>query len=122
MDDGGDAIEAWLASLRPQIRAEMERILAYMQVTPQWGEPYFKWLKGRAYDNLGEIRKTGSIQYRILGCKGPGSKEFTLLIGSTKTTRGISGKTAWNPSNALNIAIKRSQLVFEDRRYTNEYE
>jgi hypothetical protein len=120
MEDGVDVIGAWLANC--PVRAEMERILAYMQVVPIWVEPYFKWLKGKAYRDMGEVRKTGRIQYRIVGSKGPGDREFTLLIGCTKTARGAAGRTAWNPSNALKAALSRKKLVLEDRRNTNEYE
>lgn len=120
MDNGNDVIEEWF-KLYPAIRPWMKRMLAYMEITPVWVEPYFKWLKGKENKDLGEIRKTGSIQYRIIGCKGPGPDEFTLLIGATKTTRGAAGKTAWNPSNALLVAGERRDLVLKDRSYTDDY-
>jgi len=119
-EDGVDVINAWLANC--PVRAEFERILAYMQITPNWVKPYFKPLKGRAYRDMGEVRKTGRIQYRIIGCKGPGDGEYSLLIGCTKTTRGAAGRTVWNPNNALETALRRKKLVFENRRNTNEYE
>lgn len=80
-----------------------------------WGRPYFSGLGGQK--NIYEIIvKTKDRQYRPLGCFGPGPQIFTILIGASKKQR------IWSPPSAIETAIKRRKLIFENRRYLGEYQ
>jgi len=117
----GAGIEEWLTSLPANIETKFRILLSYMATAQeQWSRPYFGKLT--RYKNLYEIRVTGSIQYRLLGCYGPNRHEFTLLIGATKAGASKGKSATWNPKNALEIADKRSKLIAENGRYADEYE
>lgn len=114
-----DVIEEWLNSLPPNISARFRKILGHMEITKQWVRPFFDKLTG--FENLYEILVHSNIQHRLLGCYGPGRKEFTLLIGATKAGASKGKPATWNPKNARKIADMRSKLPLKDRRYTDEY-
>ena len=116
---GVDVIEEWLTSLPPNIEERFRTYLVYMSNTQNWVRPYFDKLKG--YENLYEIRVSSKIQYRLLGCFGPGRREFTLLIGATKSGASKRKSATWNPRGARKIADMRSKLILKDRRYSDEY-
>jgi hypothetical protein len=122
LDDGVDVINPWLAALPLMVQERFRALLSYMEITQLWKGEYFKAL--REHRNLYEIRLTGSIQYRLLGCYGPNPREFTLLIGTTKVAnrKGKTRITTWTPRNALAIASQRRDSVLSDwRKYTDDY-
>jgi hypothetical protein len=116
---GVDVIEEWLNSLPPNISARFRKILRHMEITKQWTRPYFDKLTG--FDNLYEILVHNKIQQRLLGCFGPGRREFTLLIGASKSGASKGKPATWNPKNARKLADMRSKLPLKDGRFTDEY-
>ena len=80
----------------------------------KWKRPYISKLKGS--DKIWEIRvEFNNIQYRPLGCLGPKSNEFTLLIGAREKGDRLE------PIDAIRIAEERCSLILEHERYTDEY-
>ncbi|MCJ7546110.1 MAG: type II toxin-antitoxin system RelE/ParE family toxin [Deltaproteobacteria bacterium] len=79
-----------------------------------WHRPYADKLTG--YANIWEIRvKSENVQYRPLGCCGPGDKVFSLLVGAREINK------RFDPKDAPKIAEKREKLVYQDEGYLNEY-
>lgn len=118
-DAGTNVIDEWFASLPPNIRARFRTLLVHMAITINWVRPYFDKLKG--YEGIYEIRIVSKVQYRLLGCYGPGRKDFTLLIGASKAGASKGKSATWDPKNARELAERRSKLPLEDGRYTDEY-
>jgi len=55
---------------------------------------------------LCEVRfSTANVQYRALGFFGPGEHTFSLYVGATHKQK------VYNPPNAFDLAIKRSNNV-----------
>jgi len=101
----------------PKAKARMDQIIKYMEVTKDWKNTrYIEPLKG--YGRIYEIKFiVNNIQYRPLGCYGPGERSFTLLTGAMEKGDRFS------PKNAPWIAVKRRQMVIKDeRRYTRGYD
>jgi hypothetical protein len=110
---GSDVFEEWLNTLPKKAQAKIERRIRYLEIEKTWRRPFFDSLSG--YTDLYEIRVVfNNIQYRPIGCFGPKSGEFTILIGA------IEKGDKFEPKNALNIANKRSKLIAKEG-YTNEY-
>jgi len=118
-DGGANVIEQRLTSLPPSIEERFRTLLIHMANTQSWVRPFFDKLSG--YKNVYEIIIKSNIQYRLLGCFGPGRREFTLLIEATKSGASKGKPATWNPKDARKIADMRSKLPLEDRRYTDEY-
>lgn len=113
-EDGANEIEGWLADLPPKVRAKIRARFSYLAITRIWIKKYAEKLKG--YENIIEIKITyQNIQYRPLGCCGPGPREFTLLMPAKE--RG----NEFEPKNAPISAQKRCKLIHQDRRYVGEY-
>jgi hypothetical protein len=119
-DAGVNVIEEWLTSLPAGIEERVRVLLIHMANEQTWGGHYFKKLTG--YDNLYEIRITGKVQYRLLGCYGPGRRVFSLLLGTTKGGASRGKSATYDPKNALEIADTRSKIALENGRYTDEYD
>jgi hypothetical protein len=94
-------VDTWIEHLPPPARARMDLIIDHLGITIDWTKTgYFRPLIG--YKKISEIIFTvQNIQYRPLGCYGPGSKHDTILVGATKTDR-----TKFHPLNAPIIALK----------------
>ena len=108
-------VDDWIKDLSSKVRAKMDTIIAHMEITKDWTRTsYFSSLKG--HRKIHEIRFTfQSIQYRPLGCYGPGNKEFTILIGAWEEGN------RFNPQKAPQIATKRRKDVLKRKEYTHEY-
>jgi len=100
-----ELIDNWLAGLPKRVRLRIGTILAYLEAQRSWRNiPYVKKIRG--CDDVYElIFKINNIQYRPLGCYGPGKGEFTLLVGATK-----KGKI-WVPTDAITTAEKMAKLI-----------
>ena len=98
-------------------RARMDRIIRHMEDTKDWTQTaYFRPLTG--YNGICEIRFiVSNIQYRPLGCYGPGKGTFTLLIGAKEVGSEI------RPRNAPDVATQRRELILadKDKRYIDDY-
>jgi hypothetical protein len=117
---GVDVIDTWLTSLPVGIEERVRALLLHMANEKTWKGEYFKKLK--RFDNLCEIRITGRVQYRLLGCYGPGKNVFSLLLGTRKGGASKGKSATYNPKNALEIADARSKMVLESGRHTDEYD
>ena len=66
---------------------------------------------------IGEIRSCyANVEYRPLGCLGPGANQFTILLGAYKKGR------VWTPREAQAIALVRSERLLENPGRGNRYE
>ena len=103
-----DVIGKWLEGLPKKVEAKIDRRIAYLRAIEHWKRPEFDKLTG--YDNLHEIRVVFSgVQYRVIGCYGPGKREFTMLIGAVEKDNKLE------PREALKIAVKRSKLINQSK-------
>ncbi|MGA7579060.1 MAG: type II toxin-antitoxin system RelE/ParE family toxin [Desulfobaccales bacterium] len=100
-----DLIAEWLSGLPKKEGLRIGTILAYLAGQRSWRNiPYIKKLTD--CDDIYELIITcDNIQYRPLGCYGPGENEFTLLVGATKKGR------IWDPKDAKNTAMKMVKLI-----------
>lgn len=111
---GENTIAAWLSSLPPEAQAKIDDRLVRMAQMDRWVSPWCKFYKG--YDQIVELRiLINKVQYRPLGFYGPRQREFTLLIGAIERNNKIS-------RSVLETAVKRKDLVCEDRRYICKHE
>jgi hypothetical protein len=113
-EQGGD-VDSWIAGLPPKARAKLDSIISYMEVTSDWTRTkYFSPIKG--HDKIYEIKfLVQNIQYRPLGCYGPGRDEFTLLFGAKE----IGDR--FEPLNSPLLASKRRNDIFNGKEGTHEY-
>lgn len=113
-NSGNDVIDAWLNEIPPRAKAKIKVRMTYLENEIIWKAPYVKKLRGSK--TIWEIRVVlDHIQYRLLGCFGPGEKNFTLLIGAIEKGNRLY------PPDAINTAEKRCKLIRTDKRYTDEY-
>jgi len=111
---GKDLIQEWIKCLPKKAQASIDVRIRFLALGGNWCRPYAAKLGG--YDKIWEIRvKSENIQYRPLGCFGPGENIFSILIGATKKNNRFV------PKDAPKIAIKRKQLINQDEGYLNEY-
>ena len=98
-----DTFERWLSKevdrgQRQGVEAAIRTTLRFLRVARRdlWREPYFKWFSG----GVGEVRSHyGNVEYRPLGCDGPESDQFTVLIGAYKKGR------VWTPRDAGRLLL-----------------
>jgi len=99
---GRDTFQRWLdkdvdIGQRKGVETAIKTTLRFLRFSRRdlWKEPHFKWLSG----GVGEVRSDfGNVEYRPLGCNGPGPTEFTILIGAFKKGR------VWTPQDARKTA------------------
>jgi hypothetical protein len=105
----------WRKQIPPKARARMRNILSFMEITKDWTRtPYFRPLTD--YAGICEIRFiVQNIQYRPLGCYGPGEKEFTFLVGAKEVGR------KFNPLSAPDTAIERRNKILKNARLSHGY-
>jgi hypothetical protein len=115
-----DTFERWLEKeidqgQRKGVETAIKTTLRFLRFARKdlWREPHFRWFSG----GVGEVRSDhGNVEYRPLGCNGPGSDQFTILIGAYK-----KGKV-WTPHEARKTAIRiRKDLIASPHR-GNKYE
>jgi len=95
-------------------KAKIQRILLQLAGTRLWTRPLASNLDG--YPNIVEIRiRWMNIQYRLLGYRGPGEREFTLLFPATE--KGDQ----FVPLSAPEIAVNRMAVVQSDRSRVCEH-
>ena len=107
-------ILSWMLALPKKAQAKIDAIIVSLEAFPVWPPQYVSALKG--YPDIFEIRAGNcGVQYRPLGCYGPGYREFTILIGSIEK----GGKL---PKGACESAVERRRLVLYERWPTCEHE
>ncbi len=89
-------------------------IVKYLETQRFFPKNYFSNYIG--YADIYELKWIhNNIQYRPLGCFGPGDKEFTLLIGAKEKGDRLE------PIRAPEIAVRRRKLIHQDRRYIDDF-
>lgn len=109
-------VDDWMNNdLSSKAHARMDTIINHMEITKDWTRTaYFSPIRG--HRGIYEIKFTvQSIQYRPLGCYGPGKKEFTILIGAKEQG------DRFNPIRAASIAENRRNDILEGREQIHEY-
>lgn len=110
-DRGENPIRDWLRDKREvpvKARAKIQRILLQLAGTPLWTRPLASNLDD--YDQIVEIRVLYmNTQYRLLGFRGPGEGQFTILFPAKEKDDDFV------PLNAPRIAQNRMHVVISDR-------
>ena len=110
-------IQDWLKDVRQvpiKAKAKIDRILLQLAGTPFWVRPLSSNLD--RYPGIVEIRvRWMNTQYRILGFRGPGERQFTLLFPA------LEQGDQFYPPNAPDIARTRMQTVIADRSRVCEH-
>jgi len=88
----GGGFEDWYDLQAPEIQAEIDATLDILVWQRDLSEnSTYEDLRGKCR-GLGEIRvDVADGKFRILGFKGPGRREFTLLVGFRKKTNADYG-------------------------------
>jgi len=114
---GINQIQEWLMNKREvpvKARAKIQRILLQLAGTPLWTRPLASNLDD--YDGIVEIRiRRINVQYRLLGYRGPGEREFTILFPAKEQG------DQFVPLAAPQIAQSRMRIVVADRSRVCEH-
>jgi len=109
-----DIIQEWIDGLPQKAQVAIDVRIRFLALGNSWHRPYAHKLTG--YDGIWEVRvKSERVQYRPLGCCGPGDEVFSLLIGAKEINN------RFDPKDAPEIAEKRKKLIYQDQGYLNEY-
>ena len=112
---GENEIKTWVASLPPGAQAKFDYILFVLRSWQGlWPSQYGSHLKG--FEGIFELRIGYSgVQYRPLGCFGPGDREFTLLLGAIEKGRKL-------PKSVCEMAVERRKIILQDRSRVRDHE
>jgi hypothetical protein len=119
-NQGRDTFQRWLdkevdQGQRKGVETAIKTTLRFLRFSQKrlWREPHFKWLSG----GIGEVRSDhGNVEYRPLGCNGPTSDQFTIVIGASK-----KGKL-WTPKDARKTATTRRKELVQTPSRGEQYE
>jgi hypothetical protein len=113
--DGDNAILAWLNALRldrggePRAKVKINTRIQYLEAQENWNWPPYMIVHLADCDGIFELRVVHkNVQYRPLGCYGPGEREFTLLIGACEENDDF------RPREAPRIAEDRRATILRD--------
>ena len=107
-------INNWLNSLDSRMRARVRSIIAHLETQKDMRCRWFESYNSHQY--IYEIRfRKHKKYYRLFGCFGPEGKDFTLLIPVDK----VAGRL--KPTNGIELAEERRKLIFQDRRYLDDF-
>lgn len=111
-DQDVNMIYEWLHGDGARSRATFNQWIANAEAAPPgsglWSPPFWSPMKGRAWKDLYEMRKTGSIQFRLIACRGPGDRAITVLAG------GWHKGKIYTPHNLAQLAQDRKTAVFDN--------
>jgi hypothetical protein len=115
IDGATNPIQEWLRDKRQvpvKARAKIQRILLQLAGTALWTRPLASNLDG--FPGIVEIRiRWMNTQYRLLGYRGPGERQFTLLFPAQE--KGDQ----FVPLNAPEIAQNRMAVIEADKERTD---
>ena len=119
-NQGRDSFQRWLdkdvdIGQKKGVETAIKTTLRFLRFARKeiWKAPHFKWFSG----GVGEVRSDyGNVEYRPLGCNGPGPDEFTILIGAFK-----KGKI-WTPADARKTAAKLKKELTKEPQRGKRYE
>jgi hypothetical protein len=114
---GRNRVLKWCDELSTKERAKLDRLIQTLEKLEQWTEPQFKTLSGK-HAGLGELRWGGdqNRQLRLLGCRGPQSGQYTLLLGCSHKDR------RYTPTDALDTAVAEMKRLKQRIGGTCEHE
>ena len=111
---GESEIKNWASSLPKGAQAKLDARLLYLRAYKVWPPQYVSALRG--FEGIFEFRIIHSgVQYRPLGCYGPGEREFTLLLGAIEK----GGKL---PRSDCEAAAERRRIILQDRSRVRDHE
>lgn len=111
---GDNEIRNWVCSLPPHAQAKIDYLLIVLSAWKIWPPQYVSALKG--YKDIREFRIVAfGVQYRPIGCYGPGEREYTLLVGAIEK----GGKL---PTGTCEIAVERRKIILQDRKRVRDHE
>jgi hypothetical protein len=111
---GNNVVREWISSLPVLAQAKVDSVLLILQAERIWPAQYVSALRG--YKQIYEIRVgCAGVQYRPLGCYGPGRGEFTILLGSIEK----GGKL---PRGDCKTAIERRNTILSEKGRTCEHD
>jgi hypothetical protein len=106
-------ILAWTSGLPKRAQARIDTMIITLQAFPVIPPQY---ISDCGYKDIWEIRAgSGGVEYRPLGCYGPGRRVFTLLIGTIEKDGKI-------PAGDGASAVHRRKRVIEEGWPTCEHE
>jgi len=104
----------WTFGLPIRVHARMDVLILALRTFAVLPPQYISAYVG--YPDIFELKlKSGGVQYRPLGCYGPGNRVFTLLIGSIEKGGRI-------PKGDLDSAVIRRKRVIDEGWTTCEHE
>ena len=110
ISESGREFENWVNGLPLADQAKIDVFIGRLRLMKTWSPKLVFHLTG--YRKICEVKIHGrGVQYRPLGCYGPGRNEFTLLIGAKE----VGDK--FEPQNAPSKAVERQKLI-QDPRFT----
>lgn len=111
---GSNVIREWIVTLPLAAQAKIDTIVLLLQTQKVWPPHYVSALRG--YDGILELRVCScGVQYRPLGCHGPGKRQFTILIGSVEK----GGKL---PKGDCESAVERRKIISNYEGRTCEHD
>lgn len=104
---GNDLVAKWVEGLSVPDRSDLEALLRILSRQKIWVGDEFKWLSGKKFQGLGEIRfeSQQGTPLRLIGTKTGTPNHFVFLIGCSHRSR------KYDPANALDTAVKRRKAV-----------
>jgi hypothetical protein len=103
----------WTLRLPKKAQAKIDMVVLTLQAAPVWWPQY---VSDSGCPDILELRcGTGGVQYRPLGCYGPGRRVFTILIGTIEK----GGKI---PKGDCQSAIERRRRVLFNNWPTCDHE
>lgn len=111
--DGGNPIRDWIDVQPKKARAKIDAWILILSGISVWPPQYVSALKG--CKNIFELRIIqNGVQYRPLGCYGPGTREFTLLLGVVEKGH--------LPPSFCKVTQQRWAIIRSDRSRTCEHQ
>ena len=110
------AIDDWRKDLPVGLpRADLDNFLKMVAKKDKWEWPDFRWLTGKKYQGLGELRWTsGNVPHRIIGYFRA-DHEYVMLLGCTHN------KKKYSPPDALETAVRRQEQIHYKEATSCEY-
>jgi hypothetical protein len=103
---GRNMIADWYGKLLTQEQADFDTLIRILAQTRQWHRDDFRWLRGKPYAGLGELRfKSERKQHRVIGFYGVGQQQSTMLIGC------IHKQNIYQPPECFNTAARRKYEI-----------
>jgi hypothetical protein len=111
---GENVIREWIKTLPKKVQFKIDGRIKYLQTVEELKYPYVE--KWAGVPDLFEVRVTFSgVQYRMLGCYGPG-RTFILLTGAVEKDWKLE------PRSAEDTATTRMKQVGDEKYVSDHFE